>query len=73
VDEWELPPSATVNPVFGLYLQESELRASVHSSLYLTCIYNSCIGNFRLFENGLKYVSFPMIEETLFREGEAVF
>ena len=27
----------------------------------------------RLFENRLKYAYFPVIEETFFREGEAVF
>jgi len=27
----------------------------------------------KLFDNRLKYVHFPMIEETFFREGEAVF
>jgi hypothetical protein len=30
-------------------------------------------GFHRLFENRLKFSSFPMIEETLFWEGEAVF
>jgi hypothetical protein len=44
-----------------------------YQPLYLPCINRNYSKPMKLFDNCLKYASFPMIEETLFREGEAVF
>jgi hypothetical protein len=45
----------------------------VLSLSYPPCIYRNYSKRIKLFDNRLKYVHFPMIEETFFREGEAVF
>jgi len=79
------PVSAHLSPVSAEngIKSISDISGLLDYNLHLPCIYRdgrylavksvSWAQPFRLFENCLKYASFPMIEETLFREGEAVF
>jgi hypothetical protein len=83
-----LPSSLSPLTAFPAVITENKIKkvnninVLRNQPLHFACICNrhicfvmksmGCANLFRLFENRLKFSSFPMIEETLFWEGEAV-